>query len=395
MEKGEAIKELYQNAYGNTTYEEYGGFIVYPNMKEAISDLNPSPPFPDAATICFTSECKNLKQSIRDEITGLGFSLEDVDHQIPINGIRHDRRCYVKWDGQHFTTSDLYIDRIKNLAIERGYTIKDVSDKPHYWGFYGSTCDDAYNDLEEFVSEVGLKMYVTNTSKQDGGCVFYVESWYLYGMYALFETPTPTPTATPTPTPTSTPTPTVPTKLRCYDKTIKIGQSVDLEAQLRLLFPFIIPIEDKTIYFYVSNSPVGSDSTDASGIAKVPYTPSSEGTYTVKAEFKGDSTYYPSSCTALLNVVTSTPTPTATPTPTSTPTLTPTPTPTATPTPTSTTTPTPTATPTSTPTGTPITPSITGECILPRILRSTLMPRLERGVIFYRMKCIIDKWGII
>ena len=29
MDKREAVKELYKKAYKNTTYEEYGGFLIY------------------------------------------------------------------------------------------------------------------------------------------------------------------------------------------------------------------------------------------------------------------------------------------------------------------------------------------------------------------------------
>jgi len=63
--------------------------------------------------------------------------------------------------------------------------------------------------------------------------------------------------------------------------------------------------------------------------------------------------------------------------------LTPTPTPTPTPIPTPTLTPTPTATPTP--------PSILGECVFPRIITGTLTPRLEKGVVFYRIRCIMDR----
>jgi len=35
---------------------------------------------------------------------------------------------------------------------------------------------------------------------------------------------------------------------------------------------------------------------------------------------------------------------------------------------------------------------ILGECVFPRIITGTLTPRLDRGVIFYRVRCIIDKW---
>jgi len=64
---------------------------------------------------------------------------------------------------------------------------------------------------------------------------------------------------------------------------------------------------------------------------------------------------------------------------------------TATPTPTPT--PTPTLTPTPSPTPTPP-PRITGECVFPRILTGTLTPRLDKGVILYRVRCIIDKFGL-
>ena len=45
-----------------------------------------------------------------------------------------------------------------------------------------------------------------------------------------------------------------------------------------------------------------------------------------------------------------------------------------------------------TPTPTPTPPSITGECVFPRIIAGTLTPRLDTGIIFYRVRCIIDKW---
>jgi len=51
----------------------------------------------------------------------------------------------------------------------------------------------------------------------------------------------------------------------------------------------------------------------------------------------------------------------------------------------------PAATPTPTPIVRPL-PSITGECIFPRIITGMLTPRLDKGVIFYRLRCIIDKW---
>ena len=47
--------------------------------------------------------------------------------------------------------------------------------------------------------------------------------------------------------------------------------------------------------------------------------------------------------------------------------------------------------PISTPTPTPP-PHITGECLFPRIITGTLTPRLDTGIIFYRVRCIIDKW---
>ena len=55
-----------------------------------------------------------------------------------------------------------------------------------------------------------------------------------------------------------------------------------------------------------------------------------------------------------------------------------------------------TGTPTGTPTPAPATPvplSSVVECIFPRILAGMLTPRLDKGVIFYRVQCIINKWG--
>ena len=45
-----------------------------------------------------------------------------------------------------------------------------------------------------------------------------------------------------------------------------------------------------------------------------------------------------------------------------------------------------------TPTPAPTRPPITGECVFPRIITGTLTPRLDTGIIFYRIRCIIDKW---
>jgi len=93
-----------------------------------------------------------------------------------------------------------------------------------------------------------------------------------------------------------------PTDLTCYNKSAKVGQSVDLEAKLEFGdYPYY-PIEDEWIYFYVDGNYAGRDKTDANGIAKVSYTPSSAGTYTIKAEYRGSSQYYSSSCTATLTV---------------------------------------------------------------------------------------------
>ena len=93
-----------------------------------------------------------------------------------------------------------------------------------------------------------------------------------------------------------------PTDLTCYNKSAKVGQSVDLEAKLEFGdYPYY-PIEDEWIYFYVDGNYAGRDKTDANGIAKVSYTPSSAGTYTIKAVYKGSSKYYVDSDTATLTV---------------------------------------------------------------------------------------------
>jgi len=36
-----------------------------------------------------------------------------------------------------------------------------------------------------------------------------------------------------------------------------------------------------------------------------------------------------------------------------------------------------------------------GECMFPRILAGMLTPRIDTGKVFYRVRCIIDKWGVV
>jgi len=180
------IELLYEKAYGNVLWNEYGGFIVYENMASYFeSRSGVLPPYPNAATIVFGGECKELKQSVRDEIASLGFTLEDVDHQIPSDGVLHDRRCYIKWRKKHFTRSELFLDRIEELAKQLGYDVRSVSKTP-YWGIYGGTISEGMNQLRSFCDEIGLKPAATDYERRNSGCVCFVKSWYLHGMYAIF-----------------------------------------------------------------------------------------------------------------------------------------------------------------------------------------------------------------
>ena len=182
--KQDAIKELLRLSYGNRNYEEYGGFIVYENMESTYGYEDVSPPYPDATTIAFYDECEELTSSTRSEIISLGFTLENVDHQIPINGTLHDRRCYIKWNNQHFTRSDLYLDRIKEKAESLGYDVRTISEFP-YWGIYGNTSGDAVNQFANFCNEVGLVAETNRAKPYDSGYIAYAESWYLNSLYSI------------------------------------------------------------------------------------------------------------------------------------------------------------------------------------------------------------------
>ena len=122
---------------------------------------------------------------MRDEIAALGFSLVDVTHKVPTNGTLYDRRCYIKWRGQHFSREDLFLDRIKELAELLGYDVRSVS-KPPYWGIYGDTLDDALANFEAFLDETGLLWASAETERKDSGYVYFAKSWYLNRMFALF-----------------------------------------------------------------------------------------------------------------------------------------------------------------------------------------------------------------
>jgi len=178
MDKREAVKELYKKAYGNAGYDE---IFVYENMSSTFP-VTPSPPYPSSATIVYLDKCEGLDSSVRDEITGLGFSLEEVEHIFPISS---GWRCYIKWQGQHFSREDLFLDRIKELAELLGYDVRSASKAP-YWGIYGGTREEARSQVERFCDEAGLKYNDAYTEEQDSGFVFVVQSWYLSRMFALF-----------------------------------------------------------------------------------------------------------------------------------------------------------------------------------------------------------------
>ena len=155
-----------------------------------------------------------------------------------------------------------------------------------------------------------------------------------------------TPTPTPTPTPTSTPTP-----ISCNEPTVHFSSGCELlrhyDADNDGIISYAESVKATQDYY-------GDIITQG------------EAEFVITAYQKG-------SINAVCPGCYTTPTPTPTPTPTLTPTPAPTPTPTPTPTP---------------------SPQITGECVFPRILAGTLTPRLDKGKVFYRIRCIIDKWKI-
>jgi len=181
MDKREAVKELYRKAYKNS---DYAGFEVWENIGQLL-DVEVTPPFPNSSVICDWGKCEDIKESVRNEITGLGFSLEYSDHWEQVNGRLNHGRCYIKWQGQHLSREDLFLDRIKELAELLGYDVRSVS-KPPYWGIYGDTLDEALDNLMAFSDEVGLLWGTAETEKQDSGYVYFVKWWYLNRMFALF-----------------------------------------------------------------------------------------------------------------------------------------------------------------------------------------------------------------
>ena len=179
MDKREAIKELYKKAFKNADYAE---FEVWENRRYYAGSA--SPPYPESC-ISYGDECEDIKESVRKEITGLGFSLEEITHVIAENGKTYDRNCYIKWQGQHFSREDLFLDGIKELAELLGYDVRSVS-KPPYWGIYGDTLDDALANFEAFSDETGLRWKAAEAERQDSGYVYFAKSWYLNRMFALF-----------------------------------------------------------------------------------------------------------------------------------------------------------------------------------------------------------------
>ena len=198
------------------------------------------------------------------------------------------------------------------------------------------------------------------------------------------KTPTPTPTATPTPTPTPTPrfvfitSPTIYYNGRYYklNETLRAPPGSSLVA-----YADIKEVNDAAGWctFRVDNYDTGellcSSSKFFNGYdaytLMCSFDMPAESTLAFFSACYGDT---PTDQAGWILLVPATPTPT--------PTSTPTPTPTGTP------------TPSLTPTPTPTLPPITGECVFPRLITGTLTPRLDKGKVFYRVRCIIDKWGI-
>jgi len=183
MDKREAVKELYKKAYKN---DDYAGFEVWENIGQLFLDVEVTPPFPNSSVICVPRECVELKKSVQDEIKSLGFSLEYVHHKHYTDGYVGYGRCYVKWQGQHLSREDLFLDRIKELAELLGYDVRSVS-KPPYWGIYGDTLDEALDNLVAFSNEVGLKWRTAEVEKQDSGYVYFVKFWRLNACSPCFQ----------------------------------------------------------------------------------------------------------------------------------------------------------------------------------------------------------------
>lgn len=70
---------------------------------------------------------------------------------------------------------------------------------------------------------------------------------------------------------------------------IELGESITLQAELT--DEEGNPIEGEYIDFSVKGTIIGSSRTSSSGMAELPYTPQSKGSYEVKAQFRGSSIY--------------------------------------------------------------------------------------------------------
>ncbi|MBM3496972.1 MAG: hypothetical protein FJX72_22015, partial [Armatimonadetes bacterium] len=95
------------------------------------------------------------------------------------------------------------------------------------------------------------------------------------------------------------------TTLVAQDKVGQLGGSVELTATLTCVGELLSPVADGSVRFLVAGSLVGSDMTDASGVASLPYSiPVAGGPRTdvIGAEFDGNALYTASSDTADLVV---------------------------------------------------------------------------------------------
>ncbi len=92
------------------------------------------------------------------------------------------------------------------------------------------------------------------------------------------------------------------TVMDCRNQSGVEGESIVFSAELKTPGWYGAPIHQATIYFSINGISIGSGGTNTLGVAQRTYTPSGPGSYTIKAEFNGDSTYAASSDTGTLTV---------------------------------------------------------------------------------------------
>ena len=177
------VSELYKKANEETWS---GQWVIYsheacmmPEWTEVV----------EGPALFYSGECADIPTGQRNFVEGLGFEFKEIAHVKYTNGSRTSRHCHVQYNRRELTTDELWLTDIKQRAIDLGYDIRDCVGYEECcigWGFWGATSSEAWNAIDNFVSETKITPFSQSLIRNfQGGYLVVFKSFYVYGLYNI------------------------------------------------------------------------------------------------------------------------------------------------------------------------------------------------------------------